>query len=195
MKIVVILGSTRTKFRLGERVAKWVMNETKKYFKAEFTLLDLREYNLPFFDEEEGPRGNKDRHPAENVKRWIDDIASGDGYIFITPEYNEGPSAALKNAIDFIRHEADRKPAVFIGYSDGANGGMYAPMQLRVNVSEVGMVALKTQQIILSAQKKLNEEGVAQAEHKESLEKRFARLATEIIWFTDTLKTAREKNS
>jgi NAD(P)H-dependent FMN reductase len=193
MKIAIILGSTRPKYRLGERVAKWVMSETQKYSQAEFAFLDLREYNLPFFNEAEGPRGNKNRQPEENVKKWLEDIASADGYIFITPEYNEGPSAALKNAIDFLAFEAKRKPAVIIGYSDGSNGGMYAPIQLRVNLGEVGIVALKAQQIILNADKIINEDGVVLATEKEALERRFARIFDELFWFTDALKVAREK--
>lgn len=193
MKIAVILGSTRPQNRLGERVAKWVMRETQKYPQAEFTLLDLRDYNLPFFDEEIGPRGNKNRMPTESVAKWLKDIEEADGYIFIAPEYNAGTSAALKNAIDFLAFEAQRKPAVIIGYSDGANGGMYAPIQLRVNLGGVGMVALKAQQVILNADKVLDADGNAQPEEKERLEKRFATLAKEIIWFTDALKVARAK--
>lgn len=106
------------------------MDETQKYPQATFTLFDLRDYNLPFFNEKEAPRGNKNRQPAENVANWLKDVESVDGYIFITPEYNEGISAALKNAIDFLAFEAYRKPAVIVGYSDGSNGGMYAPIQL-----------------------------------------------------------------
>jgi NAD(P)H-dependent FMN reductase len=195
MKIAVILGSTRPTYRLGERVAQWVMSETKKYPKAEFTLLDLREYQLPFFNEEAGPRGNKNRHPQTNVAKWLGDIQTADGYIFITPEYNEGPSAALKNAIDFLAFEARRKPAVIIGYSDGANGGMYAPIHLRVNLGEVGIVALKAQHIILNADTAISETGVANPTEKEALERRFKRLLEELFWFTEALKTARDKTT
>lgn len=194
MKIAVILGSTRPKYRLGDRVAKWAMSETRKYPQAEFTFLDLQDYNLPFFNEEEGPRGNSNRHPDANTARWLKDMESADGYIFITPEYNEGPSAVLKNSIDFLGFEANRKPAVIIGYSNGSNGGMYAPIQLRVNIAEVGMVALKTQQIILNADKVIDVSAIPNPENKENLERRFKRLVEELLWFTDALKTAREKN-
>ena len=192
MNIAVILGSTRPNYRLGERVAKWVMSEVGKYPQATFNLLDLRDYDLPFFNEEEGPRGNKDRHPNENVTRWLKDIAAADGYLFITPEYNEGPSAALKNAIDFLAFEAKRKPAAIIGYSDGANGGMYAPIHLRVYLGEVGVVALKTQQIILNADTVLDEEGVAVPAEKENLERRLKRVTDDLLWFTEVLKAGRE---
>lgn len=194
MKIAVVLRSTRPKYRLGERVMKWVINESKKYPQVVFTFLDLRDYNLPFFNENDGPRGNKNRQPEEHVAKWLQDIAAVDGYIFITPEYNEGPSAALKNAIDFLAYEANRKPAVIIGYSDGSNGGMYAPIHLRVNLGEVGIVALKAQQIILNADKAITEEGVANPDDREALERRFSRLADELLWFTDALKTTRERN-
>jgi len=191
MKIAVVLGSTRPKYRLGERVAKWVMSETSKFPQAKFTFLDLRNYNLPFFNEEEGPSGNKNRQPEENVKQWLKDIKDADGYIFITPEYNAGPSAALKNSIDFLAFEAKRKPAVVVGYSDGSNGGMYSPLQLRVNLGEIGIVALTAQQIILNADKIITEEGVVNKSDKDSLEQRFSKLIVEILWFTEALKTAR----
>ncbi len=194
MKIAVILGSTRPKYRLGERVAKWVTNETLKFSPVEFQFLDLRDYDLPFFNEESGPRGNKHRQVTENVAKWLKDMENADGYIFITPEYNEGPSAALKNAIDFLAFEVLRKPAVIIGYSDGSNGGMYAPIQLRVNLGEVGMVALKAQQIILNADTVISDDGKAIPTEKNALERRFSRLVGELLWFTEALKLAREKN-
>lgn len=192
MKIGVILGSTRPQ-RLGERVAIWVMDETQKYPQAAFSLFDLKDYKLPFFNEDEAPRGNKNRQPEENVANWLKDMESVDGYIFITPEYNEGISAALKNAIDFLAFEAYRKPAVIIGYSDGSNGGMYAPIQLRVNIGETGIVALKAQHIILHADKILSEEGKVIPEEKENMERRFGRMVDELFWFTEALKMAREK--
>jgi NAD(P)H-dependent FMN reductase len=193
MKISIILGSTRPQHRLGERVAKWVIHETSKFSEATYSFLDLRDYDLPFFNENKGPRGNDNRHPAENVARWLEDIAAADGYIFITPEYNEGPSAALKNAIDFLAFEANRKPAAIISYSDGFNGGMYAPIQLRVTLGEVGIIALKTQQIILNADKVLNEEGIPLPEEQPILERRFGRFMDDLIWFTEVLKAGREK--
>lgn len=194
MKLAVLLGSTRPNYRLGERVAKWVMSETTKYSQAMFTFLDLRDYHLPFFNEEQGPRGNKNRQPSTNVSKWLRDMEAADGYIFITPEYNEGPSAALKNAIDFLAFEGRRKPAIITGYSDGSNGGMYAPIQLRVNLGELEIVALKKQQIILNADKVLSEEGIAISGEKVNLERRFAGIIDEILWFAHALKTAREKD-
>ncbi|MBI4130242.1 NAD(P)H-dependent oxidoreductase, partial [Candidatus Roizmanbacteria bacterium] len=120
------------------------------------------------------------------------DMEAADGYIFITPEYNEGTSAALKNAIDFLAFEGRRKPAIIIGYSDGSNGGMYAPIQLRVNLGELEIVALKKQQIILNADKVITEEGIAVPSEKLNLERRFASIIDEILWFAKALKIARE---
>lgn len=192
MKIAIILGSTRTKFRLGERIAKWVMAESVKYPEAEFELLDLREYQLPFFDEEHGPKGNPQRPVAENIRKWISDIDNADGYIFIVPEYNSSPNAALKNAIDYLAFEMKRKPVVLIGYSDGSNGGMYALIQFRQTISEMDAVALSNQQIILNADKVLDENGNA-VDQKESLERRFERMVKELLWYTKALKSAREE--
>jgi NAD(P)H-dependent FMN reductase len=191
MKIVVILGSTRPKYRLGERVAKWVMQEIVKFPQAEFTLLDLRDYNLPFFNEEESPKGNKNRHPEEHVEKWLKDIESADGYIFIMPEYNVFVNAALKNAIDFIAHEAARKPAALIGYSDGANGGMYAPFLFRLILNELEIIAIPGEHIIFNTDKAISEEGNASKDQKEAMERRFSRLLNNLLWYTKALKEAK----
>lgn len=61
MKIAVILSSTRSGYSFGWRVSQWIMNETKKFQQAEFNLLDLRDYDLPIFNEEIGSRGNKNK--------------------------------------------------------------------------------------------------------------------------------------
>lgn len=192
MKIAIILGSTRPNYRLGERVFTWVKNETAKFPQVEFSFLDLRDYSLPFFNEDEGPRGNKDRHPDENVARWLKDIETADGYLFIIPEYNVYTSGALKNAIDFIGHEAGRKPAALIGYTDGSNGGMYAPFLLRLTLNELEMIAIPGEQIILNADKVISEDGIALDDQKESLERRFSRLLNNLLWYTQALKDARE---
>ena len=192
MKIAVILGSTRPDYRLGERVAKWVMSETKNFTQAEFTLLDLREYNLPFYSEKESPRGNKDYNPPENVKKWLSDLSSADGYIFLTAEYNNAPPAAIKNALDFIAFETKRKPAAILGYTDGSNGATTAIFQLRPMLIPAGIIGIQSEQVILNADKVITEEGVAQDDSKESLERRFTDLVENLLWYVKPLKAARE---
>jgi NAD(P)H-dependent FMN reductase len=83
---------------------------------AEFELIDLRNYPMPFFEEKLPPICS----PPENeaALRWGTKIASLDGYIFITAEYNHGVTAVLKNALDYAYMEYDRKPAAFVGMGE-----------------------------------------------------------------------------
>jgi len=75
-------------------------------------LLDLRDFSMPFFDQPVSP-ATPDRRPYEDevVKKWTAAIAQSDGFVFVTPEYNYGPAAVLKNAIDWVYPEWNRKAA------------------------------------------------------------------------------------
>ncbi len=126
MRIAVIIGSTRPG-RIGEGVAKWVMESAKKRGDAEFELLDIRDYNLPLLDEPL-PTG-MGQYAHEHTKTWAKKIAEYDGYIFVTPEYNHAPPASLKNALDFVGPEWANKAAAIVSY--GSIGGVRAAEQLR----------------------------------------------------------------
>src|SRR6266496_4644729 len=138
MKLAIILGSARAG-RLGERVAHWVVATAKEQASIDATLLDLHDFNLPFMREAHSPRYNSDRRPVGDVKRWLDTIAAADAYVFITPEYNRGYPGELKNALDTIGHEADKKPAAIISYSSGPTGGLAAQQALRPVVNALDM--------------------------------------------------------
>ena len=98
--ISVIVGSTR-KARFSEKPAQWILQHLQKREGVEARLLDLRDFPMPFFDDPVPP-ATPGRAPYSNevVQRWTAEIASSDGFVFVTPEYNFGPSAVLKNAID-----------------------------------------------------------------------------------------------
>jgi chromate reductase, NAD(P)H dehydrogenase (quinone) len=137
----VVLGSSRGQ-RLGERVIRWVLTGAKELPEADFALFDLACYQLPFFDEAIAPWDNPDRHPAPNVARWLEDMASADGYLFVVPEYNLAVPAVVKNALDLLAHEADAKPASILTYSDTFNGGVTAGHEFRLVVNKLGMLPL-----------------------------------------------------
>src|SRR5690348_15855012 len=102
LRIAIIIGSTRPG-RKGEAVAKWVHEITQKRSDAEFELVDIKDFNLPLFDEPKPPIMGHYTH--DHTKRWSEKIASFDGYEFVTPAYNHRPSGALQNAIDFLYAE------------------------------------------------------------------------------------------
>lgn len=140
LNVGIIIGSTRPN-RVGESVAQWVHENAKKRTDATFELVDIRDFNLPLLDEPMPPSsGNYSR---EHTKRWSAKIASFDGYIFVTPEYNHGTSGALKNAIDFLWAEWGNKAAGFVSY--GSTGGVRAVEHLRLVMAEVEVATVRVQ--------------------------------------------------
>jgi NAD(P)H-dependent FMN reductase len=156
--IGVVLGSCRQP-RLGDRVCKFVLTKAQEVPGARLTVLDLASYGLPFFDEEIPPLNNRDRVPAEPVRRWLDDMAAADGYLFITPEYNYAVPAVLKNALDFLAREADGKPASILSYSDTMHGGNIAGHELRLTVNKLGMFPMPKSLPLANAHLMLGEDG------------------------------------
>lgn len=137
LKIAVIIGSTRPN-RAGHHVAKWFLEQVKDAENMQFDLIDLAEEKLPFLHEPEVPStGN---YQIESTKKWSEKIASYDGYVFVTPEYNHGYPATLKNAIDTIYSEWQKKPVAFVGY--GVMGAVRSIEQLVQVTAQIGMVPI-----------------------------------------------------
>jgi NAD(P)H-dependent FMN reductase len=140
LKIAVVIGSTRPG-RVAESVARWVHDIATRRTDAEFTLVDIAEFNLPLLDEPVPPAMGKYSHP--HTKAWAEAVASFDGFVFVTPEYNHGISGALKNALDYLYAEWNNKAAGFVGY--GSAGGVRAVEQLRLVTSELQIAHVRNQ--------------------------------------------------
>lgn len=144
LKIGIILGSTRPG-RNGEAVARWVHELAGKRTDAEFELVDLLDYNLPLLDEP--VPASQGKYSKPHTLAWAAKIASLDGFVFVTPEYNHSTSGALKNAIDFLYKEWVNKAAGFVSY--GSAGGVRAVEHLRLILGELSVADVR-QQVILS---------------------------------------------
>ncbi len=144
IRIAIIIGSTRPN-RLGESVGRWVHGIASGRTDAEYELIDLKQVNLPLLDEPVPPSQGK--YSNDHTKSWAAKIASFDGFVFVTPEYNHGTCAALKNAIDYLYKEWNNKAAGFVGY--GSAGGVRAVESLRLVMGEL-MVADVRAQVMLS---------------------------------------------
>jgi NAD(P)H-dependent FMN reductase len=143
-RIGIILGSTRPN-RNGEQVAKWVYDIASQRSDAEFELVDLRDYPLPHLDEPLPP--SMGQYQNEHTRQWAEKIASFDGFVFVTPEYNHSTSGVLKNAIDFLYAEWNNKAVGMVSY--GAVGGARAAEHLRLVAAELQMADVR-QQVALS---------------------------------------------
>jgi NAD(P)H-dependent FMN reductase len=140
VKVAIILGSTRPG-RKGEGVAKWAYEIARRRTDAEFALLDLATFELPLLDEPAPATSGSYSHP--HTRRWSAAIASFDGYVFVTPEYNHGAPGALKNAIDFLYKEWTDKAAGFIGY--GYSLGARAIENLRLVMASLQIATVRPQ--------------------------------------------------
>jgi NAD(P)H-dependent FMN reductase len=143
-RIGIILGSTRPN-RNGEQVAKWVYDIASQRDDAEFELVDLRDYPLPHLDEP--IPASMGQYQNDHTRQWADKIASFDGFVFVTPEYNHSTSGVLKNAIDYLYAEWNNKAAGFVSY--GAVGGTRAAEMLRLVAGELQIADVR-QQVALS---------------------------------------------
>jgi NAD(P)H-dependent FMN reductase len=143
-RIGIILGSTRPN-RNGEQVARWVYENAALRSDAEFELVDLRDYPLPHLDEPLPP--SLGQYQNDHTRQWADKIASFDGFVIVTPEYNHSTSGVLKNAIDYLYAEWNNKAVGFVSY--GAVGGARAAEHLRLVAGELQMADVR-QQVTLS---------------------------------------------
>jgi len=143
-RIGIILGSTRPN-RNGEQVAKWVYDIASRRSDAEYELVDLRDYPLPHLDEPVPP--SMGQYQNEHTKAWAGKIASFDGFVIVTPEYNHSTSGVLKNAIDYLYAEWNNKAVGFVSY--GGVGGARAAEHLRLVAGELQMADVR-QQVALS---------------------------------------------
>ncbi len=135
LKIGIVLGSVR-EGRNGKAVADWTITKSKSTsteIKAEYEVVDLADYDLPFL----GTNPTESQEKA--IQEWSNKIDSFDGYIFITAEYNHGVSGAFKNALDFLKPELNNKAVAFVGY--GGLGAARAIENLRVIVAEQGLAS------------------------------------------------------
>lgn len=141
LKIKVIIGSTRQN-RFSEKPAYWIYEEAKKKAGIEIEILDLRDYPMPFFNEPVSPAMGDGKYLNEIVKKWSEKINDGNAFIIVTPEYNHGYPAVLKNALDSIFPEWNRKAVGFVSY--GNAGGARSVEQLRQVVIELQMVPIRS---------------------------------------------------
>ncbi|MFG2077957.1 NADPH-dependent FMN reductase [Nonomuraea maritima] len=139
-RIGIILGSTRPG-RNGEAVAHWVHDLAVKRGDAEYELIDLLDYNLPHLDEIVPPIMGQYSQP--HTFKWAEKIASFDGFVMVTPEYNHSTSGALKNAIDFLYAEWNNKAVGFVSY--GSVGGARAVEHLRLVAGQLKLADVSPQ--------------------------------------------------
>ena len=148
-QIGIIIGSTRVR-RVGPQIASFILDSIKNagpeasgdallQERTNIDLIDLKEYNLPIFDEPGIPNRIKspEDYEHEHTRVWARHIASYDAFVFLSAQRNWGIPAELKNAIDYLFHEWKGKPALIVSY--GGHGGVQCAEQIRTVIGAIGM--------------------------------------------------------
>ncbi len=189
MKIKVIVGSTR-EGRFSDRAALWVSDTLKKHEGISVDVVDLRDYEMPFFNESVSPSFKTEPYAHEAVARFTAQISEGDAFVIVTPEYNHGTSGVLKNALDWVYQEWNQKPVAFVSY--GSVGGARAVEQLRLVAIELQMAPIRNAVHIPGDQYFPVLFGKAEAHDMfTQMEKQMDALTTQLVWWTKALKDAR----
>ena len=187
--ISVIVGSTR-EGRFSEKPAQWIFQHLNKRSGVDARLLDLRDFQRPFFDQPATPSmPGRAPYKHEAVQRWTAAIAQSDGFVFVTPEYNYGISAVLKNAIDWVYPEWNRKAAGVVSY--GAAMGARSVQQLRETLIEVQAAPIRSSVHIPVATLWAHYKGGDVEAGLAELGAPATTLIDDLLWWTAALKTAR----
>jgi NAD(P)H-dependent FMN reductase len=189
----VILGSTR-EGRFGEKAAGWALDRLgKKRRDLSVEPIDLRDYPMPFYEQAVSPARGHREYPPE-VARWAEKVEAAEGYLIVTPEYNHGYPAVLKNALDQVFPELNRKPVAFVGY--GNAGAARAIEQLRLVCVELEMAPLRHAVHILPAVMipARQAEGPFDPEVFASLDERLDTVVDDLVWWAKALSRARAED-
>jgi NAD(P)H-dependent FMN reductase len=187
-KIKIILGTTRPE-RFGEQPANWMLNLAKEHGGAEFELIDLREVNLPLFDEPVPPAMGAEP-VGDHTKEWANIIGEADGFIIVTGEYDHTIPAALTNAVQFLAKEWANKPVAYVGYGAAA-GGARAIEHLRQMAGQLSQFDISEHVLIPNYWSQMSEAGVwTPSEHQVS---DAGATLDKIVFWTDAFADARAK--
>jgi len=192
LKIGLIVGSTRPN-RFADIPVKWILEGAKAHPELQIEVLDLRDQNLPLFDEPASPYFTGGAYSRPEAEAWRHRIGALDGFIATAAEYNHGPTAVLKNAFDSAFFEWNRKPIAFVGY--GGVGGARAIEHLRGVAVELQMAPLKHEvNIGMEPFLGILQQGKSLDDYPFLVQSR-ANLFEQLAWWGHALKTARQADS
>jgi NAD(P)H-dependent FMN reductase len=172
--IVIISSSIRTG-RLSHRVALYFSHFLTSKNLSSAEIIDLNQYQFPLFNE----RFKYQSNPAPEVVDFASRIKKADGVIIVTPEYNGGYPASLKNATDLLYEEWHRKPIAISTVSDGSFGGTQVITSLQFTLWKMRAWTVPAMFPVPSAQDAFDESGTLV---NLSLEKRATNFVNELLW-------------
>jgi NAD(P)H-dependent FMN reductase len=175
MNIVIVSASVRAG-RVSHRVALFFKQYIEENKIASVTVLDLHQYQFPVFDE----RLKFQKNPTPQMLEVSHMIKSADGVLIVTPEYNGGYPASLKNLIDLLTDEWRRKPVAISTVSDGSFGGTQVITSLQFTLWKMKAWTVPAMFPVPKAPEAFDEQG--HPADKASAEKRAKSFIGELVW-------------
>jgi NAD(P)H-dependent FMN reductase len=177
--IPIIAGSTR-RDRQSIKVARFVLKRLQSREGVATEMLDLLEYNFPIMEE----RLHRRNDPPPRLQEFGDKIGRADSLIIVSPEYNNGYPGVLKNALDYLLPEYERKPVGIVTVSAGGFGGINCLAQLRLVTIGMGAFPIPESLPVSKVHDSFQEDGTP---NDVAYEKRAATFLDEVIWFTEAI--------
>ncbi|MGZ5282511.1 MAG: NADPH-dependent FMN reductase [Bacteroidia bacterium] len=185
--IEIISASVRIG-RNSHRVARYFKNYIEENKLATVSILDLNEYQFPIFEE----RLRFLSKPEENVLEFANRITDADGVIIVTPEYNGGYPASLKNVVDLLYKEWKRKPIAISTASDGQFGGTQAITQIEFVLWKIGALVIPARCPVATVQDHYDEAG--NPTDKEKTDKHAGTFLAELFWMIKAVEKSKKQS-
>lgn len=187
LNIPIILGSVR-EGRKSEAPARYIL-ERVKAGGYETQLVDFKELPLPFYNGDTVPVVYfKTKYPNENAEKWSQIARAADAFIIVSPEYNHGYPAVLKNALDWGYLEFEKKPFGIVGVSNGTTAGARMIENLRPIIQNFNAMSVRETIMIGPVEKYFDADGKLL---DPSLDKKIDGLLSSVVWWATALKNAR----
>lgn len=176
MKKIVIISASVRDGRASHRIALFFKNFIENNLHLHVEILDLETFDFPIFEE----RLKYQKNPSKLALQFADKINSSDGVIIVTPEYNGGYPASLKNAIDLLTEEWKRKPVAISTVSNGNFGGSQVLQQLQFVLWKIGATVISAMFPVPKVNENYEENGTPI--DSESSYKRAGIFIQELLW-------------
>ncbi|WVW86434.1 hypothetical protein I302_108482 [Kwoniella bestiolae CBS 10118] len=127
-KLGIILGSTRPHSNT-QGVSRYILNLLSTHPDLTIEIIHLSTspgHPLPFdlgdtVPQAHPPSSLPDAYADPMIRQWSSTVMGWDGVMIVTPQYNWGYPAILKNAFDHLYHEWSGKPVGIVTL--GGHGG------------------------------------------------------------------------
>ena len=186
LSIPIIAASTR-RDRQSIKVARFVLARLRQRPGVATELLDLLEYNFPIMEERLHHRDD----PPPRLQEFADKIGRADAFIIVTPEYNNGYPGVLKNALDYLLPEYERKPVGIATVSAGGHGGITCLAQLRLVTIGMGAFPIPEALTVSKVRDSFQEDGTP---NEAADEKQGAAFLDEVLWFAEAIADRKAKD-